>query len=88
MQTAVLPLSVYALLGFQLFLESIEITLLIFRCCGYRQLHLFGRVVKLPLRAVHARQSRVHEPLVRMFFGIVQEDSECFVVALDRKSVV
>src|SRR5271163_2771865 len=67
-------LLIYALLSFQLLLKPIEIAPLNLRRRRNRQLHLFRRVVKLPLRAVHTRQSGVHEPLIRMLLGIVQKD--------------
>src|SRR5258708_4154438 len=75
-------LLVYILLRLESLHQAIHIALLVVWSSCKRQLHFFCGVVKLTLRAVHASQSRMHEPLVGMFLRVLAEDRERFFVAL------
>src|SRR5260370_24043192 len=75
-------LLIYILLRLEALHQAIHIALLVVWSSCKRQLHFFGRVVKLALRAVHASQPRMHEPLVGMFLRVFAEDGERFLIAL------
>src|SRR5260370_32259883 len=75
-------LLVYVLLRLESLHQAIHIALLVVWSSCKRQLHFFGRVVKLALRAVHASQAGMHEPLVGMFLRVLAEDGERFIISL------
>src|SRR3979490_3340620 len=62
--------------------QPIHVALLVVRSSCKRYLHFFCRVIKLALRAVHASQSRMNEPLVGMFLRVFAEDGERFFISL------
>src|SRR6267142_2398439 len=62
--------------------QAIHIALLVVWSSCKRQLHFFGRVIEFALRAVHASQSRMHEPLVGVFLRVLAEDCERFIISL------
>src|SRR5258708_25748160 len=75
-------LLIYILLRLEALHQAIHIALLVVWSSRQRQLHFFGCVVKLALRAVHASQSRMYEPLVGMFLRVFAEDGERLFAAL------
>src|SRR5260370_6068597 len=75
-------LLVYILLRLEALHQAIHIALLVIRSSCKRQLHFFGRVIEFALRAVHASQSRMHEPLVGMFLRVLAEDRERLIISL------
>jgi hypothetical protein len=77
-------LLVYVLLSLQLFLQTIQIALLIVRSAGEGHFHLLGRIIKLALGRVDASQSRMHEPLIGMLLRVFTEDGKRLFIALFR----
>src|ERR1700675_4095443 len=75
-------LLVYILLRLESLHQPIHIALLVVWSSCKRQLHFFGRVIEFALRAVHASQSRMHEPLVGMFLCVLAEDGKRFFISL------